>query len=490
MLDRIFYSIGFGFIFGIFASSFFILNLYLLLLFLIICLILIFIFKYVFYNKWGLVASFFFLFLCLGIYYFSIFENKIKYDLDDSLNQKVSLNAKIVSDIEVRDLDIRFVVKVPDKNSKILVKTESKNDFNYGDVVILEGELLKPQNFITDNGKEFDYVNYLKKDNILYTLNTDKIKILESNKGNFIKSFLYKIKNTFLAKVNNLIFPYESTLLGGLILGEKSSFPEDLQADFIKTGTIHIVALSGYNVTIISEWFMKLLYFLPTLFAFYGGILVIILFVIMTGGEATAVRAGIMAILVLVARNLGRNYDVLRAILITIVLMLLFNPYLLYFDVSFQLSFISTIAVIFLTPRIEKYFQFITPRFNLRDIVSVTFSAYIFVLPFVLYKMGNLSLIALPANILVLPFIPITMLLGFLSGILAFISFYLALPFAYITHLFLYYELSIIKLFASIPLSSFVIPNFPIILTILIYLYFIYFLFGKGIKAFFKEDFT
>lgn len=490
MLDRIFYSISLGFIFGIFLSSFFILNIYLLLLSLFLSLVFLLVFKYFIFNKWGIVASFFFLFIFLGILYFSVFENKITYDLDDSLNQKVSLNAKIVSDIEVRDLDTRFIVKVLDKKSKILVKTESKSDFNYGDIVLVEGELLKPQNFITDNGKEFDYVNYLKKDKVLYTLKVDKIKILESNQGNLIKSFLFKFKNKFLDYINTLIFPYESTLLGGLILGEKSSFPENLREDFIKTGTIHIVALSGYNVTIISEWFMKLLYFLPALFAFYGGILVIILFVIMTGGEATAVRAGIMAILVLVARNLGRPYDVLRAILITIVLMLLFNPYLLYFDVSFQLSFISTIAVIFLTPRIEKYFQFITPHFNLRDIVSVTFSAYIFVLPFVLYKMGNLSLVALPANILVLPFIPITMLLGFLSGVFAFVSFYLALPFAYITHLFLYYELSIIKLFASLPFSSFIIPNFPLILTILIYLYFIYFLFGSQIKTFFTRDFT
>ena len=352
------------------------------------------------------------------------------------------------------------------------------------------GRLLAHSNFLTENGKEFDYINYLKKDGILYTLEAKKLEIIDIGKGNLIKSLLFNIKNTFVAKINTLIFPYESTLLGGLILGEKSSFPNSLREDFIKTGTIHIVALSGYNVTIISEWFIKLLYFLPTVLAFYGGILVIILFVIMTGVEATAVRAGIMAILVLIARNLGRQYDIVRALIVTVVFMLLFNPYLLYYDVSFQLSFISTIAVIFFTPRIEKYFQFVTNKFNLRDIVAVTFSAYVFVLPFVLYKMGNLSLVALPTNILVLPFIPITMLLGFLSGVLAFFSFYLALPFSYITHLFLYYELNIIKFFASIPFSSFVILDFPIILTILIYLYFIYFLFRRGIKVFFTEDFT
>jgi competence protein ComEC len=131
----------------------------------------------------------------------------------------------------------------------------------------------------------------------------------------------------------------------------------------------------------------------------------------MTGAYATSVRAGIMAILVLIAKVTGRPYDVLRAVILTIILMLFYNPYLLYFDISFELSFVATIAVIFLNPKIAKYFYFIPKVLNLRDLITVTFSAYIFVLPFVLYKMGNLSLVALPTNFLVLPFIPLTMLL-------------------------------------------------------------------------------
>jgi hypothetical protein len=104
--------------------------------------------------------------------------------------------------------------------------------------------------------------------------------------------------------------------------------------------------------------------------------------------------------------------------------------------------------------------------------------------------MGNLSLVALPTNFLVLPFIPLTMLLGFLTGALAFVSYSLALPFAYLTYLLLKLELNIIHFFASLPFASFSINNFPLILTILIYLYFIYFIFGDKIKAFFSEDFT
>lgn len=490
MQDRIFYSISFGFICGILLASIFTWNSYLTYFIFFLSIFLILVSRYILNNKWGIIASFFFLTFSIGMIYLSYFNIKFKYDLEDKVGVEFKYIGKIVDDIENRNLDKRFKLKTSLSDSYILVKTQSKLDVSYGDIVSVEGKLVKPTNFKTEAGKDFDYINYLKKDNILYTLEAKKLEVLESNKGNRFQTFLFNIKNSFLDKINAIILPYESTLLGGLILGERSSFSDKLREDFIKTGTIHIVALSGYNVTIVAEWFMKLLYFLPFVLSIYGGIIMIVLFVLMTGGYATSIRAGIMAILVLIAKITGRPYDVLRAILVTIILMLFYNPYLLYFDISFQLSFIATIAVIFFSPKIAKYFYFIPKNLNLREIITVTFGAYVFVLPFVLYKMGNLSLVALPTNFLVLPFIPLTMLLGFLTGALAFVSTKLALPFGYATYLLLKLELSIINFFASLPFASFNINNFPLIITLLIYLYFIYFIFGDNIKAFFNEDFT
>jgi competence protein ComEC len=194
-----------------------------------------------------------------------------------------------------------------------------------------------------------------------------------------------------------------------------------------------------------------------------------------------------MAVLALVARATGRNYDVARALVLAGVFMVLLNPFLLVFDVSFQLSFIATIAVIFLAPKIEKYFLWAPERFELRDIISVTTAAYIFVAPFILYKMGNLSLVALPANILILPFIPFTMMLGFITGFVGLIWYVFAIPFGYISYLFLHYELSVVSFFSNLPFASFSFPNFPLTLTLLIYTYFIYRLFGRDIKKFFTE---
>ncbi len=279
----------------------------------------------------------------------------------------------------------------------------------------------------------------------------------------------------------------ESLLMGGLVLGEKSSFSESLRQSFIDTGTIHIVALSGYNITIVAEWIMKLFSSFPKNIGLGAGIFSVLLFVLMTGGSSTTIRAGIMASLALFARLIGRNYDVTRALILAGVVMILVNPFVLVFDVSFQLSFIATIAVIFFTPKVEKYFLWITPRFGLRDIISVTCAAYIFVMPFILYKMGNLSLVALPANILILPFIPLTMILGFLTGFAGIMGYIFAVPSGYVSYLFLHYELAVISFFSRIPFAALSVPDFPFLLTLLIYLYFIYKLFGRSIKSFFTE---
>lgn len=491
MQDRIFYSSCFGFALGVLLRSFIFINFYLV-LFVIFLSILVAITSYFIKLKWGIIFSICILASCLGILRFNLADNVNHNIFEKSLGEKISIESKIIDEPDQRENSQKLTIEVRAENgdTKILATAGLGEEFKYGDEINLSGKIEKPQNFITDQGKEFDYINYLRKDGIIYVMNYPQIEIISSGHGNWLKGVLFSIKEKFLEKMNFAISPPESLLMGGLILGEKSSFNEALRQSFVDTGTIHIVALSGYNVTIVAEWIMKVFYrlsFLPKNFGISAGILAIILFVIMTGASSTAIRAGIMATLALVARATGRNYDVARALVLAGVIMILLNPFVLVYDVSFQLSFIATIAVIFLAPKIEKYFQKITPRFGLRDIISVTFAAYIFVLPFILYKMGNLSLVALPANILILPFIPFTMLLGFITGFLGLISDLLSVPMGYISYLFLHYELWVINFFSHLPFAAFAIPDFPLILTLLIYAYFIYALFGKNIKSFFTE---
>lgn len=489
MQDRIFFAICFGFIFGVFLRSFLLVNLYFTVLLSILAFVLILFFTLVSKNKWGIIFSLFVLTFCLGILRFHMVDISAPNIFESQVNQKVSLYGKIIDEPDIRENNQKLTIEigVGKEKTKILATVDFSKDFKYGDEVNFSGKLEKPENFITDQGKNFDYINYLRKDGIFYVMNYINAEIISRDQGNKIKSALLFVKEKFLEKMNFAIQSPESLLMGGLILGEKESFSQELRQKFIDTGTIHIVALSGYNVTIVAEWIMKLFYFLPINFGIGVGILTILLFVLMTGGSSTAIRAGMMAILVLIARATGRNYDVARALLFAGVFMILFNPLVLAYDVSFQLSFIATVAVIFFTPKIEKYFLWVPDYFKLRDIISVTCAAYIFVLPFILYKMGNLSLVALPANILILPFIPFTMLFGFLTSFAGLIWYGFSMPFGYISYLFLHYELGVISFFSNIPLATLTLPDFPLILTLIIYVYFFYRLFGRSIKSFFTH---
>ncbi len=484
MRDRIFYSICFGFVFGVLLRSFVFINIYFAIFFAALSAIFILFFTVISKRNFGIIFSVFILTFSFGIFRFHLADKSAPIF---PIEAKVSFSGILIDEPDIRENNqkLNIEVDIGEEKTKILATVGFEENFKYGDEVKFLGKLQKPQNFLTDTGKEFDYINYLRKDGILYISSYPEIEIVSRRHGNFIKRFLFSAKEKFLAKMNFAIPEPESLLMGGLILGEKSAFSEELREDFVRTGTIHIVALSGYNVTIVAEWFMKLFSFLPFMWSIGAGIFAILLFVLMTGGSSTALRAGIMATLALVARATGRNYDVARALALAGVLMIIFNPFVLVYDVSFQLSFIATVAVIFLAPKIEKHFTWITERFGLRDIVSVTCAAYIFVLPFILYKMGNLSLVALPANILVLPFIPITMVFGFLTGFFGLIWNMLALPFGYISYLLLHYELGIIQFLSNIPFASFSVSNFPLTITILIYVYFAYRLFGKDIKNFF-----
>ena len=479
MQKRVFITICFGFTFGIFIRSYISLDFYSVLLLSIISFMLFLFFYFVSKSKLGILASIFILVFSFGVLRFHIADQaslKSEAILSDSVGQKVSLTGIITEEVSQKENSQSLTVEVEKagETTDILLSVGLAEDLKYGDKINFSGVLEKPENFVTDQGKEFDYVNYLRKDGILYVMKYPVIDVVSSGNGSKIKSTLFAVKEKFMEKINYAIPDPENLLMGGLILGEKSSFDQALRQSFVDTGTIHIVALSGYNVTIVAEWIMKIFAFLPKNMGISLGIFSVLLFVVMTGANSTALRAGIMATLALVARATGRNYDVARALILAGVLMILINPFLLVFDVSFQLSFIATVAVIFLAPKIEKHFLWVTPRLGLRDIITVTCAAYIFVLPFILYEMGNLSIVALPANVLVLPFIPLTMILGFITGFAGLILPILSIPIGFVSYLFLHYELFMINLFSHLNFAAFTIPNFPLVLTVGIYVYFVY----------------
>jgi len=214
---------------------------------------------------------------------------------------------------------------------------------------------------------------------------------------------------------------------------------------------------------------MSALKFLPTNISFGLGAVSVVLFTMLSGGGASAVRASIMVLVALFAKQFNRDYKAHRVLGFTVLLMLAPNPLLLMFDPSFQLSVLATIGIIFVTPIMEPYFKWVTEKFGLREVVSSTVATQFTVLPFLIYNTGLLSIISLPVNVLILGTIPLTMFLGFITGLVGLVSLYLSFIPAIFAYALLWYQLKVVEIGSSIPLGSFTLPSFSPIFLIIIY---------------------
>jgi competence protein ComEC len=387
----------------------------------------------------------------------------------EAVGKKVNVQGKVVEAPDVRLYNQRLTINPNNQESNILAVAPLDIGVSYGDIVKVTGTLETPENFITSSGKEFNYERYLANQDIYFIIQNAEIEVISHDHGSFIQALLYKLRDSFMKNIGRVISPPESDLADGLILGARGGFDTDMRNEFISTGTIHIIALSGYNVTIVAEGVMKILglVFAQTV-SIVLGICVIVLFVLLAGASSTAIRAGIMAVIALFARMTGRKYDAGRALVIAALLMIAYDPRVLT-DISFQLSFIATFGVLFITPKTIKWIRFLPTKFGLRELVATTIAATIAVLPVLLYSTGIFSIVSLPANILILPLIPITMFMSFIVGMIGFVSVVISTPFAYIAHLLLFYILSVIHFFASLPFASVTIQYFPLLITIILY---------------------
>jgi len=276
----------------------------------------------------------------LGVFRFDLADQR-DTNLSNFLDQRSELDGSIVSDIERKENYQRFVAEI--NGEKVLIYSNLYPEYIYGDRISIHGELRRPKNFTSD----FNWPRYLSKDDIYYEIFYPEIEITKTDSSFSIRRELFKIKSAFVGKIQKQFSEPQSSLLSGLLVGERSSLGEDLEDDFRKTGLIHIVVLSGYNVTIIAESLIRFLSFLPRYIGGVIGIISIVLFAVLTGASATIVRASIMAILVIIGRLTGRMYDAGRALLIAGLLMVIHNPKILLFDTSFQLSFLAdTVAPI------------------------------------------------------------------------------------------------------------------------------------------------
>lgn len=403
-----------------------------------------------------------------GIFRYDLKDSKaISDDLRPKIGKKVLLKGTIVDETDERENNTRLVVEAQNSGDKVLVFANRYPEFQYGDLIEINGKLQEVEDFADD----FSWKAYLAKDDIFLQIFYPEIKKIESGHGFFVKRLLFSIKQKYLVSISRLFPEPHASFLGGLTVGARRAMPQNLLDDFRKVGLIHIVVLSGYNVTIVARSIAIFFgAFLPQVLSITFGLAGILFFAILTGASATVVRASIMASMLYLARATGRIYEATFGLFFAGFLMLLQNPKILRFDVSFQLSFIATLGLIFLVPRLEKYFFWLPKKYQIREHILATISAQIAVAPLILYTMGNLSLVALPVNALILLFIPATMFFGFLSGILGWIHNFVALPFAWISYGLLAYQLNIVEFFAGLPFAEIVSLDISLATVLIVYI--------------------
>ena len=361
-----------------------------------------------------------------------------------------------------------LINETPVNNFNVLVWHDRGENVSIKDQVIIEGLLQVPEDFETTQGRTFEYSNYLAKDKIYLEMFDPSKFTTIAHDGFSVVGFLENLKKTFISRMESVLPEPHSSLAGGILLGEKQSLGDIWQEKFRIAGLTHIVVLSGYNISIVVAVILYLLGFISILWSSVFSILGIVFFALLVGGGSTVIRASVMASLLILARFLHRPYYASRGLFIAGFVMVLFNPLILTRDLSFQLSFLATLGIILFAPVADRIFKRVPQKFGLREIMITTFSAQLFVFPWIIYTIGDFSVVSFFTNILVLPVIPFAMLASFVAGIIPF--YFVALP----AYWLLDYTLLVTEKISSIPYASITIPPIPLWSVVVVYVLLLY----------------
>jgi competence protein ComEC len=467
--SKIFLYFCFSFILGIFLSSYIKISTLILVFLTVTFLILI--------SVWWdhdilKIIGFCGLFLVLGIWRqigasYKIDQSHIAYFND---KEKVSFEGIVLEEPDVRVDQIKLTVdsklirneetsfdedQKQKINGKVLLSVPRHPEYQYGDRLLISCKLKTPQIF-----EGFSYKDYLARYNVHSVCYYPEILLVSKKQGNFMFDLIYIIKDKFENSLNQTLSEPYASFSAGLLLGSRGEIPKDLLEKFNTTGITHIIAISGYNITIISTLFLKILSGRASRkIVFIISCIGISIFVILTGASSSVTRAAIMGIFVLVALNYGRLSDITNSLIFTACVILLFNPKILAVDLGFQLSFLATIGIVYFSPYFEKIFHFLPQSGAIRESVALTFSAQVLVTPVILTNFERISLIAPLANLLILPIIPLSMLTGFLTGFLGLFWLFLGKIMGFVAWGILNYEIFVVNLLSRVPFASITIKN-------------------------------
>ncbi len=401
------------------------------------------------------------LFGSFGIYRYQLSIPKINQGhIAFYKDQKIVVQGPVVDEPDIRTDQIKYKIKAQkiiighqtkQVRGNVLVNANLYPQFDYNDILEINCQLAAPQPI-----EDFQYDKYLAKENIYAVCYRGQLKLIGHYSGNIIKSAVLKIKAKVIWVSGQILPEPQAAFLGGLLWGAKKGLPSEVLDDFTRAGITHIIAVSGYNITIIAVALTSLFIGLglSRLKAFWLIVAGVAFFVAITGFPASIIRAGIMGVIVLMSTTLGRAGKMRNTLALTCVLMLFFNPKVLIWDAGFQLSFLATLGLIYLSPYMSKVLKWLPNPIGIKDSLVTTLSAIVFTSPLILWQFGRFSVIAPLANLLVLPLIPLLMLFGFMAVIFGLIWLPLGQLAAWPVWLGLTYILKISSVLASFNWSN------------------------------------
>ena len=329
----------------------------------------------------------------------------------------------------------QFDGTLPNEGKVLLIfYDDPKTEYHYGDRLTVSGKIILPP----DSGSGFSYREYLARSGITAMINNPYVKVLPGFSGSVVRSFIYRLRKTLVDQTYRLFHKQEGALMAGILLGDESKITSDIDRAFQKTGTAHIIAISGANFTLLTWILMRIV---RRLFPNWWAPPIIMIpfiwfYTVLVGGNSAVVRAALMCALSIIGSSIGRTGNGVNNLALTSAAMTLWDPNAL-FDLGFQLSATATLGILLYSDPlcnlvracIAKLFPKITEEMLtsvvrvLNDLCLMSFSAQVYTLWVSAQAFGRISLIAPLANFLIAPFQSLIMIGGFLVLLLSFIFY-------------------------------------------------------------------
>lgn len=232
-------------------------------------------------------------------------------------------------------------------------------------------------------------------------IDTQQVRIL-SPPPHADEPWLTRLRDHIDRSVRRVLPEPHGALLSAILVGKRSSLPGDLRDDFLASGLIHVVAISGFNITLVALGVRRLAGWLIGRYSVLLAMLALPLYAALAGGEPSVVRATLMGELILLAWLLGRDTDALTALAAAALAIVLVDPSALA-DVGFQLSFAGTLGLVVIAPGLSEWLRARArlPRLAAEPL-AVTATASLMVTPIIAHTFERLQLAAIPANLLAL----------------------------------------------------------------------------------------